>query len=128
MTFSINKTLSLGETSNEVGELQTKLKSLLYYEGNINNKFDIDTLTSVKRFQYNNKITTDGIVGDNTWFLINNQYSKIINCDTNKDIHIVKKGETLYSIAKDFNLKVEQIKEKNKLESNLISIGQELII
>lgn len=40
----------------------------------------------------------------------------------------VQKGESLYSIAKKFNTTVNDIKRKNDLQSNLISIGQELII
>ncbi len=42
--------------------------------------------------------------------------------------YIVQKGESLYSIAKKFNTTVDSLKKKNNLTSNLISIGQELII
>lgn len=42
--------------------------------------------------------------------------------------YIVQKGESLYSIAKKFNTTVDSIKEKNNLTSNLLSVGQELII
>ncbi len=47
---------------------------------------------------------------------------------SNNITHIVQKGESLYSIAKKYNTSVEQIKNKNNLKSNLISIGQKLII
>ena len=40
----------------------------------------------------------------------------------------VKKGDSLYSIAKMFNTTVNSIKSKNNLTSNYLSIGQELII
>jgi len=40
----------------------------------------------------------------------------------------VQSGESLYSIAKKFNTTVDEIKRKNGLTSNLLSIGQELII
>ncbi|MBI1222736.1 MAG: LysM peptidoglycan-binding domain-containing protein [Bacteroidetes bacterium] len=40
--------------------------------------------------------------------------------------HTVKKGETLYSISKQYNLQVEDLKELNKLNSNELSIGQKL--
>lgn len=40
----------------------------------------------------------------------------------------VKKGDTLYSIAKKFNITVAQLKKVNKLKSNALSIGQELVI
>ncbi len=43
-------------------------------------------------------------------------------------IYIVQAGDTLWTIAKRFNVGVEEIKEVNNLTSNLINIGQELII
>lgn len=42
--------------------------------------------------------------------------------------YIVKKGDNLYSIARKFNTTVDSIKKKNNLKSNLLSIGQKLII
>lgn len=45
-----------------------------------------------------------------------------------KNIHTVQSKEGLYSIAKKYNITVEQIKEWNKLESEALRIGQELII
>ena len=44
---------------------------------------------------------------------------------TNKT-YVVKKGDTLYSIAKRHNITVEQLKANNGLRSNTISIGQSL--
>ena len=40
----------------------------------------------------------------------------------------VKKGDTLYSIARKFNITVDRLKKLNKLKSNVLSIGQELEI
>lgn len=40
----------------------------------------------------------------------------------------VDKGDTLYSIARDHDLTVDELKELNKLRSNHLSIGQELIV
>lgn len=44
------------------------------------------------------------------------------------DAYIVKKGDTLYSISKKYNLSIEKLKEKNNLNSNTLSIGQKLKI
>jgi len=41
-------------------------------------------------------------------------------------IHTVKKGETLYSISRMYNLTVDELKENNGLKNNTISIGQQL--
>lgn len=42
--------------------------------------------------------------------------------------YIVQKGDSLWSIAKKYNQTVDELKEKNNLTSNLLSIGQKLII
>ena len=42
--------------------------------------------------------------------------------------YIVKKGDSLYSIARQFNTTVDIIKRKNNLTSNLLSVGQKLTI
>ncbi|MCG8475519.1 MAG: LysM peptidoglycan-binding domain-containing protein [Cytophagales bacterium] len=43
-------------------------------------------------------------------------------------IHIVLKGETLYSISRKYNLSVEQLKTWNNKTDNSIDIGEELYI
>ena len=42
--------------------------------------------------------------------------------------YIVKKGDSLYSIARRNNITVDELKRINNLNSNLISIGQVLKI
>lgn len=42
--------------------------------------------------------------------------------------YIVKKGDTLYSIASGLNTTVDELKKANNLTSNMISIGQKLIV
>ena len=55
-----------------------------------------------------------------------NYVSPTIN--TVNDTYIVQKGDSLWSIAKRFNVGVNEIKESNNLTSNLINVGQSLII
>lgn len=43
-----------------------------------------------------------------------------------ENVHIVKKGETLYRISKLYSITVERLKEYNNLLDNTIEIGQEL--
>lgn len=40
----------------------------------------------------------------------------------------VQKGDTLYSISKKFELRIEDLKQKNNLSDNTLSIGQKLVV
>lgn len=53
-------------------------------------------------------------------------YLGLSNYDDN--YYIVKGGDTLYSIAKKYNLTVDYIKKINDLSSNFLTIGQSLLI
>ena len=46
----------------------------------------------------------------------------------NSEIYIVKRGDTLYSIARDNNITVSELKQLNNLSSNTIYIGQQLLL
>lgn len=48
--------------------------------------------------------------------------------NTVNDTYVVQKGDSLWSIAKRFNVGVEELKRSNNLTSNLISVGQRLVI
>ena len=56
------------------------------------------------------------------------QSLKVSNDISNYPIYTVKKGDTLYSIAKKFNVAVDEIKLLNNLVNNILSIDQNLII
>ena len=56
------------------------------------------------------------------------QALKIPSSSVVNQTYIVKRGDNLYSIARQFNTTVDSIKSKNNLTSNLLSIGQKLII
>lgn len=46
----------------------------------------------------------------------------------NSSVYQVSQGDTLYSISKKFNLSVDELRKKNNLSENAISIGQNLKI
>lgn len=58
--------LSINASGTEVEELQTRLKELGYYQGDIDGGFGKITRDAVKEFQRVNQLTPDGIVGDRT--------------------------------------------------------------
>ena len=56
------------------------------------------------------------------------QTLKIPTTSTTEKTYVVKSGDSLYSIAKNFNITVDELKRLNNLTSNLLNIGQILII
>ena len=122
--------LRLGDKGPYVKELQIQLKQLLYYDNEINSTFDKNTETAVKIFQTTNKLTSDGIVGRDTWSALAFLYSPLAICQNNDGniTYIVRKGDTLYSIAKKYQVSVDEIKKLNNLTSNTLQIGKELLI
>lgn len=48
----------------------------------------------------------------------------------NNDVrrYTVSKGDSLYSISKKFNISIEELKKKNNLVNNTISLGQSIIV
>ena len=62
-----------------------------------------------------------------TFTPMDKQPDKIANSDASDgNYYEVQKGDTLYSISKKFNLSVDDLKQKNNLSDNAISIGQKL--
>lgn len=70
---SSGTSLRRGDTNNtKIGDMQTRLKSLGYYYGQITNDFGPLTEKAVKKFQDDNGLTVDGVAGTDT---LNKLYS-----------------------------------------------------
>lgn len=54
--------------------------------------------------------------------------TEIIETPTTTVTYTVEPGDTLYSIARQYNTTVNNLKELNSLTSNILSVGQTLII
>lgn len=52
----------------------------------------------------------------------------LYNYISKENIYVVKSGDTLYSIALQFGVTVDRLKDVNNLSSNALNVGQELII
>lgn len=48
--------------------------------------------------------------------------------DGNDNYYVVKSGDTLWSIARKYNLSVNELKALNNLSSNVLNVGQRLIV
>lgn len=130
--FDSYPTITLNEKGEDVRILQEMLKTTLYYDGEIDGIYDEQMQNVVKTFQVNNDIIATGIVGNDTWDTLLEAYSTLIDCDltpgpdNGTDIYIVKKGDTLYSIAREFNTTVDELKRINNLSNNTLIIGSTL--
>jgi LysM repeat protein len=54
--------------------------------------------------------------------------AKKLPVEDGRVLHVVKPKETLYSIARDYQVSVEDIKKWNKMSMSILDIGQELIL
>ena len=53
---------------------------------------------------------------------------KTVRKNSKSTVYVVQKGDTLYSISRKFGISVTQLKKRNNLSDNTISIGQKLIV
>ena len=81
-------------------------------------KYPNKLISIIERYQLDRY--DDEVLGKNT--------STVKPDDTKIATHTVKKGDTLYNIARRFNITVDTLKEYNGLTSNNISIGQVLYL
>lgn len=65
---------------------------------------------------------------ENTSSPTKNETPKNLQKAEEVQIHIVIKGDTLYSLSRKYGVTVDQIKDWNKLEENTIKLGQKLVV
>ena len=52
----------------------------------------------------------------------------VLSDSSNKSLHIVVKGDTMYNICKRYSISISQLQEWNNLPDNSIKLGQTLIV
>ena len=80
--------------------------------------------TSAQRIRELNNLTSDNLVPGQVLIVSDNDATNPSECV----IYTVEAGDSLYAIAKKYDTTADLIKEYNGLESNNLSIGQELRI
>jgi len=116
------ETLRYGSFGPIVELLQSILKKLGYYKGNITGRYGEETQKAVAAFQKSYGLLVDGIVQNRTWRRLHpyiNGYS----------VYTVKLGDTLYNIAEKFDTSIYRIIVANpNINLDTIYEGQEIII
>lgn len=80
--------------------------------------------TSVQSIKELNNLKDNIITVGKTLIVSNNNENNPLECI----VYTVKKGDSLYSISKKYNTTVDEIKRYNNLTSNLLNIGDRIII
>lgn len=111
--------LEIGMQGNDVELLQQKLNDL-GYSIEVDGIFGTGTAKVVKRFQKNNDLLSDGIVGPKTIYYLQNEKIDLE--------YKVQSGDSLSELAKEYDVSISAIKEANNLKDSTIIVGQELII
>ena len=84
---------------------------------------------TVERLKSLNNLTSNNLtIGDSLIVKDSSGNSDSSSSVDNNKYYIVKKGDSLYSIARRNNMTVDELKSLNNLTSNILSIGQKLII
>jgi LysM repeat protein len=94
-------------------------------------KYDV-SVDNIKK--WNSLRSNTLAIGDRLAIYINEEQAAEINEmqakreNNGKKVHIVNRGETLFSIANNYNISTDDLISWNRLEDNSIYVGQELVI
>ncbi|MBZ4041282.1 glucosaminidase domain-containing protein [Flavobacterium hibisci] len=76
--------------------------------------------------QYDCQVTGKSYTAINKSAPVKSSSSPSVTSSDDPNLYEVQKGDTLYSISKKFNILVDELKQKNNLTDNALSIGQML--
>ncbi len=138
-TVPPSSVLRQGSSGQDVVTLQYLLNVIAEYYPDIpridqDGVFGSGTAQAVIAFQRLMHLTSDGVVGKNTWDALYKTYRGIQQnvpgpgSGSGTIRYVVQPGDSLWLIAQKYNTTVDDIKQLNGLTGNLINVGQVLKI
>jgi len=116
------RTLKKGLSGTDVMEIQALLKKIGYDPGIIDGIFGAGTEQAVKRYQMNNGLLADGIIGSTTWQILQ---PLLIGYNT----YTVREGDTLYLISRKFYTGLKRLLAANPgLNPVNLRAGQQITV
>ncbi len=111
--------LEKGMTGSEVEKLQSLLREI-GYNIEVDGHFGEETRSALQAFQTSFFLDSDGVADEETWEILQESEPFLV--------FEVGPGETLSQLARQFNTTVELIKQSNRLSSDLIIAGEEILV
>ena len=90
-TYNNVSVVSAALTTSETKLVQTRLKNWGYYTGNVDGIYGSKTRSAVRKFQQNNRLQVDGIVGPQTAAAIGFSLKSDDNSVSNNDLYLLAK-------------------------------------
>lgn len=123
-TFSPRPVLREGDRGNEVLYLQELLYQMNFLPSRPDSVFGLQTKLAVKKAQQHFGLSMDGIVGANTWAVLERPAS-----ETSHSTYRVQSGDSLWLLAQRWNTSVAEIIAVNNISNpNLLRAGATLNI
>lgn len=116
------RVLKLGSIGSDVMKMQAVLKKTGYGINKVDGVFGDETEQAVIRFQRNNGLPADGIVGAQTFKILNRFY-------LGYDIYTIRRGDSIYNIARAYYTTINKIITANPgLNVYNLLIGQMITV
>lgn len=116
------RVLRFGSRGSDVMEIQALLRKIGYDPGIIDGVFGSQTLQAVMQFQKNNRLTPDGVIGANT-------YRVLERFRLGYDTYTIRPNDTLYNISRRYYTTINRIVTANPgINVSNLRIGQRIVV
>ena len=114
--------LKIGSRGSNVMKIQSVLKKIGYDPGVLDGVFGNETQSAVIRFQQNNGLTADGIIGEETYKILNKFLLAY-------EDYILRPGDNIYDIARTHYTTINKIITANpRIDINNLTIGESIVV